>query len=304
MIKEIPLDSIKHSPFSSRLSYSPTSIDEMANSMAVNGQLVTVKVRPINELRKGEGKDSEYELIFGYRRFLAAKKLGWKTIRAEIVHADDEETLRQSLVENFEREELSDYEKACIFETLNTRYNKTYDDIGRIVGISKQQVSSYIGMLRLFDASDLASDSELRNGMLQITEHHARILSRVGDKRTRADLVRMIIKDKLSVRDLTHVVSRLRSWFSSDDYQSSERRAEAISNFALSMNSHVSDNDQEAIIDVVFKKFQLAEKGDFESFKNLYLVGSGFTLFPSYPPFDRFEDELALLRERCSVARI
>ena len=108
----------------------------MVNSMKSNGQLVTIKVRP------NPTDNNRYESVFGHRRFLAAKKLGWKTIRAEIVEATNEDVLMQSLVENFEREGISDYEKALIFSTLNTKFNKTYEEIGKNLGISKQHVGS------------------------------------------------------------------------------------------------------------------------------------------------------------------
>ena len=134
LIVDLPVNMIDHSPYNSRLKYSSTSIEEMANSMKSNGQLVTIKVRP------NPTDNNRYELVFGHRRFLAAKKLGWKTIRAEVVDATNEDVLMQSLVENFEREGISDYEKALIFSTLNTKFNKTYEEIGKGLGISKQHV--------------------------------------------------------------------------------------------------------------------------------------------------------------------
>ena len=291
MIVDLSLDSITHSPFNSRLRYSSSSIEEMANSMAENGQLVTVKVRPLAD----EG--GKYELIFGHRRFLAAKKLKWKTIRAEVISASDQEVLQQSLIENFEREGLTDYEKACIFETLNSRYEKTYEEIGKMLGISKQHVSSYISMLRLFAPSDLAENPELRNALFQISEHHARVVSRVDDKETRANLLLMAVKNKLSVRDLTNIVSHLRSWFPTHAVEGGGTSEEPTLSSAAIEDVSLG-GDKEDIANVVLAKFKLAQKGDFDSFKKLYLVGSGFTLLPSYPPFQCFEDERALLRER------
>jgi SnoaL-like domain len=55
--------------------------------------------------------------------------------------------------------------------------------------------------------------------------------------------------------------------------------------------------DVEKITRVVFEKFKLAQSGDFEGFKKLHLVGAGFSLFDSYPPFERFDDSRAISRE-------
>jgi ParB family chromosome partitioning protein len=260
----------------------------MANSMKSNGQLVTIKVRP------NPTDNNRYELVFGHRRFLAAKKLAWKTIRAEIVEATNEDVLMQSLVENFEREGISDYEKALIFSTLNTKFNKTYEEIGKNLGISKQHVGSYISMLRLFDNTELATNPDLADAFHNVSEHHARVLSQVNDKKTRSDLLLMVARDKLSVRDLTNMISHLRSWFPTQKPTMENLEQLQVSN----IESVGSTSDVEDITQAVFDEFKLAQKGDFEGFKNLHLIGSGFTLFPSYPPFERVEDSRAILRER------
>jgi ParB/RepB/Spo0J family partition protein len=279
---------IDHSPYNSRLKYSATSIEEMANSMNSNGQLVTIKVRP------SPVDNSRYELVFGHRRFLAAKKLGWKTIRAEVVNATNEDVLMQSLVENFEREGISDYEKALIFSTLNTKFNKTYEEIGKSLGISKQHVGSYISMLRLFDNTELVANPYLAEALHQVSEHHARVLSRVNDKKTRSDLLLMVARDKLSVRDLTNMISHLRSWFPTHESPAEHLEQLQVSN----IESVGATSDVEDITRAVFDEFKLAQSGDFDGFKKLHLVGSGFTLFPSYPPFERVEDARAISRER------
>lgn len=256
--------------------------------MKMNGQLVTIKVRP-------NPNDTErYELVFGHRRFLAAKKLGWKTIRAEVVDASNEDVLMQSLVENFEREGISDYEKALLFSTLNTKFNRTYEEIGKSVGLSKQHVGSYINMLRLFDNSDLTGNPDLSDALHTVSEHHARVLSRVNDKKTRADLLLMVARDKLSVRDLTNMISHLRSWFPTQKPTAENLEQLQVSN----IESVGATSDVEDITQAVFDEFKLAQNGDFDGFKKLHLVGSGFTLFPSYPPFERVEDTHAISRER------
>lgn len=286
LIVDIPVDAIDRSPFNSRLSYSGASVEAMAGSMMRNGQLVTVRLRASLDVK------GRYELIYGHRRFLAARKLGWKTIRAEVVNADDEEVLKQSLIENFEREGISDYEKARIFATLNTRFNRTYEEIGQSLGISKQHVGSYLAMLRLFDNSDMASNPELGDALYLISEHHARVLSRVSDKKTRADLMMMVVKQNLSVRDLGNMVAHLRSWFPT---KASGDKLEDLQ--LLDTDDVNATTDVEKITRAVFEKFKLAQSGDFEGFKKLHLVGSGFSLFDSYPPFERFDDTRAISRE-------
>ena len=72
-------------------------------------------------------------------------------------------------------------------------------------------------MLRMLDQSDLLSNPRLANSMLEITEHHARILSRLEDHKTRARLLFMIVNEKLTVKELSNIVIHLRSWFITED---------------------------------------------------------------------------------------
>ena len=298
MLLELPLASIESNPYNSRIKYSSTAVDRLAQSLRTNGQLSVVKVRPST---KHEG---QYELVFGHRRVLAARKLGWKKIRAEIVNASQEEMINQSLVENFEHEDLSDYEKALIFERMNKEFGRTYEQIGKMLGISKQHVSNYMGMLRLFNPEVLSSKPEVLASIQQMSEHHARVLSRVDDLNTKSDLACMIAKDNLSVKELTNIVGRLRSWFTAV-----ERQPEVIEGGIGGEKIWFDDNKEirrssgqedeiEEVAKIVLNEFRFAHSGDFESYKDMHLFGKGFSIYSAFPPFGRFEGIEALSKER------
>lgn len=289
LLLDLPLSLIESNPYNSRTNYSTITIDRLAQSLRTNGQLSTVKVRPDT---KHEGC---YELVFGHRRVMAARNLGWKTIRAEVVNVSNEEMMGQSLVENFEREDLSDYEKALIFERMNKEFGKTYEQIGKMIGISKQHVSNYLAMLRLFDPEVLSSNPELLDSLRKMSEHHARALSRIEDVSTKMDLSRMIVKDSLTVKELTNIVGRLRSWFTVGENVESKSHSQNdekdIWSGALQeeKNDGARDNDVEEITKTVLNEFRLAHKGDFNSYKDIHLFGEGFSIYSAFPPFCRFE---------------
>ncbi len=257
-----------------------------------------MKVRPDT---KHEGC---YELVFGHRRVMAARNLGWETIRAEVVNVSNEEMMGQSLVENFEREDLSDYEKALIFERMNKEFGKTYEQIGKMIGISKQHVSNYLAMLRLFDPEVLSSYPELLDSLRKMSEHHARALSRIEDVSTKMDLSRMIVKDSLTVKELTNIVGRLRSWFTvgenveSKSYNQNDEKDIWSGALQEEKNDGARDNDVEEITKTVLNEFRLAHKGDFNSYKDIHLFGEGFSIYSAFPPFCRFEGHDALSKER------
>jgi ParB/RepB/Spo0J family partition protein len=247
----------------------------MASSLAANGQLVPVKVRASRS-----GQTAEYELIYGHRRMLAARKLGWKTIRAEIVDVDDENSSTQSLVENFGREDLSDYEKAIALDRICTSFHKTHQEVANLLGISKQSVSNYISMLKLFDPS-VCGNADVLNVLYHLTEHHARILLRVGDYKLRMELASLVVREQLSVRELHRIASRLRSWFTPEQGSGTTK-----------IESQAFERDKAIIVQMLEDELELARKEDFDALVNHH-AAHGFSMYSAFPPFDLLEGKTA-----------
>lgn len=283
-----PLESIESGQFNSRIRYASAGIERLADSLEKNGQLTPIR------LRKSPRHEGKYEVIDGHRRVMSAGKLGWKTIRAEVVEKSDEQTLCESLIENYEREELSDYEKALLFERMNKEFNKTYEEIGCMVNLSRQQVSSYIAMLRLFPPIELGSNIELSNAIHQLSEHHARILSRVQDRETREDLMLMVVRRHLSIRELTNIISHLKVWFppeiSSASLAQKEEPAGPLNNNA--------GQDLGEIRRILNDEFRLSHRGDFERFRDMHLLEDRLSVFFSLPPHDIYQGSEAMARDR------
>jgi len=90
---QVPIDRIK---VRRRVRKEPGDIDALAASMNLHGLLHPIVV------------DRRNRLIAGGRRLAAAKRLGWKTINALIVDADDKaDRLELELEENVQRSALS-----------------------------------------------------------------------------------------------------------------------------------------------------------------------------------------------------
>jgi ParB family transcriptional regulator, chromosome partitioning protein len=111
LIVELALDELEFNEFNPRLTYSESSVENMAKSMSIYGQLAPVKVRA--------GSNGKYEVVFGHRRVSAARKMGWTTIKAEIAKLSNEQMIQEAIVENLERKDFSDFEKAVAFERLH-----------------------------------------------------------------------------------------------------------------------------------------------------------------------------------------
>ena len=84
-------------------------VEGLKNSISKNGQRVPVLVRPL------EG--DRYNLIYGRRRLEACRELGIK-VRAIVTEVEGDQALRDQLLENQERRDLSFIERALVATAL------------------------------------------------------------------------------------------------------------------------------------------------------------------------------------------
>ena len=83
-------------------------VDELAESFSIVKQIQPVSVRQ-------SGKNPEkYEVICGFHRVAAARKLNWPSIDALVFEGDELDLPLIEIAENLHRKELSVYEKACL----------------------------------------------------------------------------------------------------------------------------------------------------------------------------------------------
>ncbi|HXQ91832.1 MAG TPA: ParB/RepB/Spo0J family partition protein [Nitrososphaerales archaeon] len=292
MIEDIPLESVSDNPFNPRIKYEYDETKRLAASLRRNGQLVPIKVR-----RKTLDK---FELVYGHRRVKAAKLLGWGSIKAEVDSADNESMLVQSLAENIDRKDLTDYERAKSFFRLAKEFNWSQDQIAERVGYSRSHVSNFIRMAELFDSAELASDQSLIEDLRCISEHHARFLARIADKEARRKMLSFVVRENASVRDLQRMFQKLRGWFDQNPQVSND--SSSISNtedFEVGTTKQNAD-DIKQIQEILNSEFNSPKSGaDFTHFIGAHAIGLGFSLYSSDAPFDRLliENE-AIERER------
>lgn len=185
------------------------NIDELASSIKQQGLIVPLIIR--------KDRSGSYETICGHRRLRAISKLGFIKAPCIIVDGPDDKMDQLALVENIQREELSDYEKALVFELLNQKHGMTYAQIGEAVGKSKQYVSNHIAMLSLLNDMKSETDrAKIKEVIAKISEHHARILLQVKDAKKRLALTISAAEHRTNVRMLERLVSTGRFFPSTD----------------------------------------------------------------------------------------
>jgi ParB family transcriptional regulator, chromosome partitioning protein len=288
MIRNIRLSLIDDNSLNPRLKYDEQEIRKLSTSLSSSGLLSPVRLR-----KKGK----RYELVFGHRRVRAARLLGWKTIRAEVCSLSDEEMVIHSVSENIARNDLSDFEKAKSFLNLKTQFNKTHTEIGRLVGYSEAHVTNFLRMLDLFDETKLR-DHEIPDSVYELTEHQARVLLRIQNEEDRMRALKMALSEKMSVRDLQRMISRLGGWFSSNTGRAErEEGMNQLRERGMTRN-HVAEKDIALIKQYLEAEFNLPHGGDFNKFSKMHGFDLGFSVFAAFPPYSRFDDLGALSRIR------
>ncbi|HEX7128288.1 MAG TPA: ParB/RepB/Spo0J family partition protein [Thermodesulfobacteriota bacterium] len=141
-VQAIPLALIDESPTNPRKTF--RHLEELAADVAQRGILQPVLCRP---------KGDRYELVFGARRYRAAKLAGLAEIPAMVREMTDQEVLETQLVENAKRDDIHPLEEAEALEALHTRHGLSVDDLAVKVGKSKATVYARLKLCALVPAA-------------------------------------------------------------------------------------------------------------------------------------------------------
>ena len=102
----LPIELIKPNPLQPRKDFSKEALTELSTSIKDRGILQPIIVRPV------KGKENEWQIIAGERRWRASQIAGLHEIPVLIKDIDDEDVAIIALIENIQRENLSPIEEA------------------------------------------------------------------------------------------------------------------------------------------------------------------------------------------------
>ena len=187
-IAQIEIDKIETNPFQPRTDFDENALNELAESIKNQGVIQPVTVRKM-------GYD-KYQLISGERRLRASKMAGLKTIPVFIRVANDEQMLEMALIENIHRENLNAIEVAISYQRLLEECKLTQDQLSEKVGKDRSTVANFLRLLKLPAEIQIA----IRDGY--ITMGHARALVNVKDNAKQLVILKRIIDEDLSVRQV------------------------------------------------------------------------------------------------------
>ncbi|MBA1144454.1 plasmid partitioning protein RepB [Mesorhizobium neociceri] len=150
-IIELDPDKIRPSSITDRYddAYEISAIAEITESMRERGQIVPGLVRPV------QGKDGEFQIVYGRRRLAAAKQLGIG-FKAAVRELTDEQAVIFQGEENTAREDLSYIEK-CAFALAQQEAGYKRDTICASLSTGKSHVSEMIKIASSVDKEILQS---------------------------------------------------------------------------------------------------------------------------------------------------
>lgn len=193
-IAEIPLDQIEVNPFQPRTDFDKEALEELAESIKVQGIIQPITLRKLN--------NNSFQLISGERRFQASKLAGLKKVPAYIRTADDQQMLEMALIENIQRQDLNAMEVALSYQRLLSECDLKQEQLGDRVGKKRSTVNNYLRLLKLPpDVQAAVRDGKLSMG-------HARALINIEDTSFQLDLLKKILAEDLSVRKVEALVKQ------------------------------------------------------------------------------------------------
>ena len=169
-----------------RKSFSQEPLDDLAESVKVNGILQPIAVREI--------ANNKYEIIAGERRWRAAQIAGLTKVPIIVTEATNEKTFELAIMENDQREDLNPIEEALAIKELIEKYSFSQE---RIVSITGKKRTRVVNILRILD---LPLEIQELIAEDKITRGHGLALLSFPENTNLINVAKIIIDKELSVR--------------------------------------------------------------------------------------------------------
>jgi ParB family chromosome partitioning protein len=150
----IPIDQIEPDPDQPRRIFDDDSLHSLAESIRESGLIQPIEVIQTDRTR--------YRIVHGERRWRASKLAQQETIPALVKRTEYDDTTRyvRQLVENMQREDLNDIDRAAglihlreLMQAQATEAGETrkisFSKVAEKVGYTRQRVSQLVGLLNL-----------------------------------------------------------------------------------------------------------------------------------------------------------
>ncbi len=192
-VRDIAVAKIKPNRHQPRTEFNEDALQDLAESIKSHGIAQPLVITETAVL-------GEFELVMGERRLRAAKMAGLENVPCVVRKLTNRERFELALIENIQREDLNAMEEALAVDGLMKEFSLTQEQAATALGKSRSGVANVLRFLRLHDNVQAA----IRSG--EITEGHAKILAGVPEHSEQLRLMKQVIKENLSVRQLEALI--------------------------------------------------------------------------------------------------
>lgn len=149
-VMHLPVELLVPNPRQPRRSFDEAGLGQLAESIRERGVLQPLLVRPLEEGR--------YEIVYGERRWRAARRAGLEAVPVMVRALEDEEAEIVAAVENLQREDLNRYDEVTSKLML----------IARLFGTTAEEAVQLLKQLRSDPSSDPQRVSQLETLFTQL----------------------------------------------------------------------------------------------------------------------------------------
>ena len=195
-VKKIKITQIEPNKTQPRSDFDEEKIEELAESIKEYGILQPIVVK-LN-------KNGFYTIIAGERRWRASRLVGLKEIPAVIKDVSEQTEKEITLIENIQRENLNSLEEAAGIKELIEDYGLTQEEVAKKIGRSRTAVTNILRLLNLpEEIKELLKEEK-------ITQGHARALLSLENGVLAQEVVKQVIAQDMSVRQLENYIAGLK----------------------------------------------------------------------------------------------
>ena len=281
-VLQVAVEDIIPNRFQPRLVFEDDSLQELSDSIKQHGIIQPLVLRKVGD---------KYEIIAGERRYKAATMAGLATVPAVISQADDKTSAEAAIVENVQRKDLYAIEEARSYKALLDQGYMSQDQLARKMGLSQGAVSNKLRLLTL--------PEEIQKAVMdnKISERHARSLLKVKDADEQLSLMKRIIVERLTVRQLDEIIK--------------EAHPNGVQNVNIEeIKENSEDIKTPEIADVIEKPakdtfnqgvINLGQRQQNRFFNNLESESANMEMTEAINPFEDFTNNNSLFAKTTSV---
>ena len=212
-LQVLNIDDIIPNPNQPRKNFNSEKLRELSESIKNSGLLQPILV---SKIETGDG-NSKYMIIAGERRYKASKMAGLQSIKAIILNLEEQEILKNAVLENVQRENLNPIEEATGYKRIIETFGYTHEKLAKEIGKSRAHITNLLRVLNL--PEDVKSALENEN----ITLGHAKVLLGVGNPN---EYLPTIIEKQLSVRQLEKMIANGGVYEEEENSNASEKKTD------------------------------------------------------------------------------